>query len=115
MSTPPIHPEPQQRAPIARPGRSAVRDTAPGSDVGIPSPAADEASARAAAGELRRALAARETRLEIRLSEDSPRRFVVSVTDRESGELIRQIPAEHLLRVARFLQRHGSGLFHDTA
>lgn len=43
--------------------------------------------------------------LEFRIDEDSGR-VVVSVLDRGSGEVLRQIPSEEALRIARHLQQH---------
>ncbi|HEY0973293.1 MAG TPA: flagellar protein FlaG [Solimonas sp.] len=41
--------------------------------------------------------------LDFRIDEDS-QRLVVSVVDRGSGEVLRQIPSEEALRIARHLQ-----------
>jgi flagellar protein FlaG len=66
----------------------------------------------ALADELARASA--RTGLTFRLDEVS-HRTVVTVLDKDSGEVLRQIPGEVALRIARELARKGFGLIRDSA
>lgn len=50
------------------------------------------------------------TELQISVDHDLHRQIVVALVDRHSGEVLRQIPSEEVLRVARSLQDFGSGL-----
>jgi flagellar protein FlaG len=51
--------------------------------------------------------------LDFRIDE-STGRTVVTVTDAETGELVRQIPSEELLRLARMLGNQSPGTLIDT-
>jgi flagellar protein FlaG len=59
-------------------------------------------------------LADSQRQLSFRVDEGSGR-TVVRVVDPGSGEVIRQIPAEELLRIAAALERSGFRLFDDRA
>lgn len=56
-----------------------------------------------------------ETTLEIDVSEGPPEQLVVSIVDRETGEVVRQFPSEELVQLARNLHRHNTGLLHEQA
>lgn len=89
------------------PQPSARADKVAEPGVPVPAPSRD-----ALAHELTRATA--NTGLTFRLDEVS-HRTVVTVLDRNSGEILRQIPGEVALRIARELERKGFGLIRDTA
>lgn len=72
-----------------------------------PAPAAAPASARdleAATAQIERFVRSSGRSLQFRVDDDSGR-VVVSVRDADTGELIRQIPSEAALRIARALDR----------
>ncbi|GAB3460301.1 flagellar protein FlaG [Azotobacter salinestris] len=52
--------------------------------------------------------------VEFHLSEPGPR-VVTEIVDRESGEVIRQIPSEEVLRIARSLEQLRGILLRETA
>lgn len=56
--------------------------------------------------------AARELRYEV---DDELNRVVVKILDKESGEVIRQIPAEELLRLAKVLEKTSCQLLNRHA
>lgn len=61
------------------------------------------------------ALQRNETKLEIDVSEGPPEQVVVSIVDRETGEVVRQFPSEELVQLARNLHAHNTGLLHEQA
>jgi flagellar protein FlaG len=52
--------------------------------------------------------------LQFRLDEGTGR-MVVSITDAETGEVIRQVPGEEALRIAQNLENRLSGMLDETA
>jgi flagellar protein FlaG len=52
--------------------------------------------------------------LQFRLDE-STGRMIVSITDSETGEVIRQVPGEEALRIAQNLENRLSGMLDETA
>ena len=54
------------------------------------------------------------TSLKFSVDEDSGGRIIVSVVDADTGEILRQIPPEEIMRVARGLQEVSSGLIEDA-
>lgn len=98
--------------PVARTDliRMATRPTeTPGQNRPV-EPAEDSRDLRDA----RDALPAPASNLEFTVDEDS-RRQVVRVVDSESGQVIRQLPSEAALRVARQLAEQATGLIDDQA
>jgi len=47
--------------------------------------------------------------------DDTLNRYVVKIADRESGEIVREIPSEELLKLARHLEKLRGILFDKTA
>ncbi len=73
--------------------------------VAAPSDAVDEATPAQVAEAVREANASLHSRavgLRFEVDEDTDK-LIVKVVDRESGELIRQIPSEEVVRIARVL------------
>ncbi|MGQ0501671.1 MAG: flagellar protein FlaG [Panacagrimonas sp.] len=56
----------------------------------------------------------RRSELLFRVDEESGR-LLVSVVDAQSGELLRQMPSEEALRIARMLDDHGARLIDGAA
>jgi flagellar protein FlaG len=75
--------------------------------------AATPAQLEQAVGEVNAALQLRSVGLRFEVDADTER-LVVKVVDRDSGELIRQIPSEEALRIARVLGR-APGLLMDRS
>jgi flagellar protein FlaG len=74
-----------------------------GTEVATPSLAGSEASAAQAVAErIRRYLRESGRELDFHVDADT-NRVVVTVRDRQTGEIIRQIPSEEILRIARSL------------
>lgn len=84
------------------PKKAVAIDTARQSQTGVPE-AADPAAVKAAASQIESYLKSAGRELEFRVDEGSGQ-MVVSVRDASSGELIRQIPGEAALRMARQLK-----------
>lgn len=55
-----------------------------------------------------------QTSLRFRVDDDS-NRVVVSIVDRESGDVIQQIPSEVSLRIAQRMAELGSGIINESA
>jgi flagellar protein FlaG len=84
-------------APVVKPTTAAAR----------PMPDLMERASQNMAVELSELVA--HTGLQFRVDQDTDR-VVVSIIDRESGEILRQVPSEEALRVARSIARNGRGL-----
>lgn len=94
-----------ERAP--RQAAAAAAAEAEQSRPAAPAPGAAQASARdleAATAQIERFVRSSGRSLQFRVDDDSGR-VVVSVRDADTGELIRQIPSEAALRIARALDR----------
>jgi flagellar protein FlaG len=55
-----------------------------------------------------------QTALRFRVDDDA-NRVVVSIVDRESGDVIQQIPSEVSLRIAKRMAELGSGMINESA
>lgn len=113
-------------APRPRPGAAATAPAAPAAEeaAGLAAPEAAPAPAplseqARAAGEAIRSIKdwlpePVRTKLSFRIDEDLDR-VIVSVVDSESGTVLRQIPADVVLRVAQNLQDFMSGFVDEVA
>lgn len=93
-----------------RPASAASNETLP--DAGRP--VGPVSNLEQAVGELNRYVAGSRTDLQFRVDEDAGR-VVVSIVDSESGQVLRQMPSEDALRIARYLESGGHGLLRQTA
>ena len=59
-------------------------------------------------------VAGSRTDLQFRIDEEADR-VVVSIVDSDSGRVLRQMPSEDALRIARYLDSGGIGLLRQTA
>lgn len=119
-----MEPDPVQTSARATAAQAARRSPARMAPAGDARPAAEDQAApsrpepppprqlEALAEQISEALRRADVDLRIRVTETAPRRFVIELLDAD-GEVLRQIPPEHLLRVARSLQESGSGLLHE--
>jgi flagellar protein FlaG len=94
-------------------GSSAARGAArePAAD---PKPARSSFVEAAAVAEALARVAPARTDLQFRV-EPGEGRVIVSVIDAESGEVVRQVPSEEALRIARNLADRGSGVIDARA
>ena len=91
-----------------------VRQDLPASGQALP-PAPDNADVKQAVSRLNDYVQTLRRDLQFRVDKDS-NRVIVSVVNAESGEVIRQIPSEEVLAVARNLDQLQQGLlFRDKA
>lgn len=77
-------------------------------------PPEDEAALPAAIEQMRSAIAGGRTDLQFRVEKDLGR-VVVSVIDAQDGKVLRQIPGEEVLRIARMLSARGGALIQAQA
>lgn len=97
-------------------GRTAVAGTGAAAAAAAAEGAVDEATpvqVEQAVHEVNAALAVREVGLRFEVDKDTDK-LIVKVVDRASGEVIRQIPNEEVVRIAR-LMSEGNGLLVDQA
>ena len=93
-----------------------ARASLPAEDAQAPADAAEAATpvqVEQAVRELNAALQIRSVGLQFEVDEDTDK-VIVKVLDRDSGELIRQIPSEEALRIAKMLGR-APGLLMDQS
>jgi flagellar protein FlaG len=74
---------------------------------------ASAAAVKAAAQQIESYLKSNGRELDFQVDRDSGQ-VIVSVRDSETGELIRQIPGEDVLRMARALKQSAPSLVHET-
>ena len=98
----------------AFPEATEVADAARGTAAAASSESSSK-SVEEAVADMKAALGKTPTALEFEVDEESGDRLIVRITDAQTGELIRQIPSEEVVQVARNLQRFGSGLISETA
>ncbi|HEX4894715.1 MAG TPA: flagellar protein FlaG [Solimonas sp.] len=88
---------------------TAVNPTPPGSGAGLPEERgrqeADRSELAAAAASMARAAEDSGADLHFRVDEDLGR-IVVSIVDRRDGKVLRQLPSEEALRIAKALTEH---------
>ncbi|AGW94939.1 MULTISPECIES: flagellar protein FlaG [Cupriavidus] len=99
-------------APVRSAGQAVRRDDA-AAPATLAADAADTVEAGAAIGELVDALKTTSIALRFEI-DDTTHRVITKVIDRETGELIRQMPTEEVLRVARAIDKL-QGLFVSQA
>jgi len=85
----------------AVPGSGAVAEA-------VPAPASPVADLQQAISEIERYIEASRTGLEFRVDQDL-NRVIVSIVDPRDGTVLRQMPSEEALRIARALADEGSG------
>lgn len=101
---------PARTAPAPAPARDPVRPTSGADAHAVQEAAARAAADRAATEQLRRAIAEANRRLAQKASEltfefdEDTRRVIVKLVDTGTGEVLRQIPSEEALAIARALQ-----------
>lgn len=67
-----------------------------------------------AVSKLNRYVGRSRTDLQFRIDEEA-QRLVVSIVDADNGEVLRQMPSEDALRIARYLDGDGAGLLSKQA
>lgn len=109
----PIRPQPGVD-PATMPGAAAPARPAPVDVTPAAAPAPKPLADAAAVAEALRRIAPARTDLQFRV-EPGAGKVVVSVIDAESGEVVRQMPSEEALRIARNLAEIGTGIFDGRA
>ncbi len=97
-------------------GGSGARDAAAGAATELKDDAKDDATpvqVEQAVRQVNEALALREVGLKFEVDKDTDK-VIIKVVDRASGEVIRQIPNEEVVRIAK-LMSDGKGLLVDHA
>lgn len=94
---------PQAQALQALPGKSEANDKPGGRE-----------RAESLQRELDEVMKDVQTSLRFRVDDDA-NRVVVSIVDRESGDVIQQIPSEVSLRIAQRMAELGSGMINESA
>ncbi|MGB7480084.1 MAG: flagellar protein FlaG [Burkholderiaceae bacterium] len=101
----------QLAEPTAHPGATGAKPAATpaavaAADIAVPATAPVPGSAQLAqtVGHLNQAMKTRESGVEFSIDEDS-HRTVIKVVDQETKELIRQMPSEEVLEIAKALDR----------
>ena len=118
LETPAARPAPEPRAPALRSPRATASngpETARPSEESSADAAFTADAARQAAAELESDLHALGLHSLSISFEEEDSRFVVQILDRESGELIRQIPPDDLLEANRRLNELRGLLFDDRS
>lgn len=105
----PVKPAPA--VPDAVPADSAKRQDLPGSGQGMPAVAG--ADVQKAVSRINDYIQTLRRDLKFRVDQETDQ-VVVTVVDSQSGEVIRQIPSEEVLAVARSLDRAQPGLLLDA-
>ncbi|MDP3858418.1 MAG: flagellar protein FlaG [Stagnimonas sp.] len=102
--------------PVARPSRplppASNDELAPATPT--PAAVAESPDLPQAVAQLNRYVARSRTDLQFRI-DDEAGRVVVSIVDADSGQVLRQMPSEEALRIARYLEGDGSGLLDKQA
>ena len=106
MSLPQMRPSAQ---PAAAPAATATATRQELPPAGHTAPAPDSAEVQQAVSRLNDYAQTLRRDLQFRVDKDS-NRVIVTVTDSESGDVIRQIPSEELLAIARSLEAAQQGL-----
>lgn len=99
---------------VARPATAALPAASNESRSATERPREPVSNLEQAVGELNRYVAGSRTDLQFRVDEDAGR-VVVSIVDSESGQVLRQMPSEDALRIARYLESGGHGLLRQQA
>lgn len=111
LSLPHARPTAQPLAVASTAGPATARQELPPSGQAVPAP--DSADVHQAVSRLNDYVQTLRRDLQFRVEEDS-NRVVVTVMDSESGSVIRQIPSEELLAIARSLEVAQQGLLLNT-
>jgi flagellar protein FlaG len=110
----------QLSAPVAvarpLPAQSDTLPAVPGAVVSVaaPTPAPKPEQVKEAAQEIQKFVSNVTTNLQFSVDQDTGR-TVVSVVDAETKQIVRQIPAEHVMKIARALDRMQGILFSGRA
>jgi flagellar protein FlaG len=102
---------PAQPANVAKAGTESAQDAAP---VPQAKPAPDEEQVKQALKSINELLKTRSPDLEFSIDRDSDR-AIVKVVDKETQEVIRQMPSEDALQIAKALDRLQSMLIREKA